>query len=272
MKLLRRKETITKHATEKVEKADADIPSRLLTILQSVQELERKPPVTFALLGVMYMLHMQVKQNPSPFLQFSLCPDKVVANYEIGAMVIAPFIHLDEAYLYQSMLSLVWKGYKLEAKLGSLGFCILLVYLIVLSQVLIVFGAYMISPVSQYVSDKLVEKYEPDVMVILNVGSPSITNFYNFKVPTKYAAWLELLLTYVMVPKLPLLAQAAGLITGYLYIVTPNADALVKYAACRVYQLLVQVRLVKKPYRWWQVWPKFVDSMRRRKLRIAAQC
>lgn len=53
--------------------------------------------------------------------------------------------------------------------------------------------------------------------VILNVNSPAFTKLYSFKVPTKYAAWLELVITYLLVPKLPILAQAAGLIAGALH-------------------------------------------------------
>ncbi|KAJ8552399.1 hypothetical protein ON010_g10146 [Phytophthora cinnamomi] len=50
--------------------------------------------------------------------------------------------------------------------------------------------------------------------VILNVNSPTFTKLYSFKVPTKYAAWFELVITYLLVPKLPILAQGAGLVAG----------------------------------------------------------
>ncbi|KAJ8578372.1 hypothetical protein ON010_g831 [Phytophthora cinnamomi] len=50
--------------------------------------------------------------------------------------------------------------------------------------------------------------------VILNVNSPTFTKLYSFKVPTKYAAWLELVVTYLLVPKLPIVAQGAGLVAG----------------------------------------------------------
>lgn len=107
--------------------------------------------------------------------------------------------------------------------------------------------------------------------VILNVNSPTFTKLYSFQVPTKYAAWLELFVTYLLVPKLPLLAQAAGLIAGYLYVVTPNSEELVGCLSQHVYRLLIRVGFIKKPVQWWQIWSKLVDSMRRRKQRRARQ-
>ncbi|CAH0518353.1 unnamed protein product [Peronospora belbahrii] len=100
--------------------------------------------------------------------------------------------------------------------------------------------------------------------VILTVKSPTFTRFYNYQVPTKYGAWFELLITYIFVPKLPLLAQAAGLIAGYSYIVTPNADALVACASCNIRHFLIRIGLIKRPEQWWRVWPRFRNAVRRR--------
>ncbi|KAG2866967.1 hypothetical protein PC118_g2287 [Phytophthora cactorum] len=226
MGLFRQKKKTT-DAGEKAEKADADIPPTLMSVLKSVQEMDRKPPVTLALMGVMYLLHVQAKRTPWLVLPFALCPGKVAANKEIGAVFIAPFIHSEELYLYQSMLSFVWKGYKLEGRLGSIGFCLLLVCLIVLSQALIVFGAHLISRGATHECFTGFSGVLTAMKVILNVNSPTFTKLYSFKVPTKYAAWFELFITYLLVPKLPLLAQAAGLIAGYIYVVNPKAEALV---------------------------------------------
>ncbi|CAI5704480.1 unnamed protein product [Peronospora farinosa] len=191
-----------------------DIPPPLFVLLNSVQEMDRKPPVTLVLIGVMYLLHVQASRTPSLLLPFALCPEKVVATKSMEAVFIAPFIHFEDFHLYQSLVSLLWKGYKLEGRLGSIGFCVLLLYLIALSQALIVFGAHLISwgAAQEYFTG--FSGVLTAMKVILTVNSPTFTTLYNFKVPTKYAAWLELFVTYLFVPKLPLLAQAAGLLTG----------------------------------------------------------
>ncbi|KAG7393978.1 Rhomboid- protein 4 [Phytophthora pseudosyringae] len=147
MGLFRRKKEATERRNDAGEKtpSESDLPPPLLMVLNSVQEMDRKPPVTLALIGVMYLLHVQVARTPSLLLPLALCPGKVVANKDIVVVFMAPFIHAEELHLYQSMLSFLWKGYKLEGRLGSIGFCVLLIYLIALSQVLIVFGAHLVS-------------------------------------------------------------------------------------------------------------------------------
>ncbi|KAI9989572.1 hypothetical protein PInf_019857 [Phytophthora infestans] len=151
MGLFRQKKKST-HAGEKDEKVEADIPPPLMTMLKSVQEMDRKPPVTLALMG----------GNTRVFYRFFRSA------------------HGDEA-------------------------------------------------------------------------------------------WLELLITYLLVPKLPLLAQAAGLVAGYIYVVTPNAEALVGCASRHVHRLLIRFGLIKRPFQWYQIWSKFMDSMQRRKKRRAAR-
>ncbi|EGZ15926.1 hypothetical protein PHYSODRAFT_459480, partial [Phytophthora sojae] len=243
------------------------IPPPLMMVLNSVQDMDRKPPVTIALIAVMYLLHVQATRTPSLLRPFALCPGKVVANKEIAAVFISPFIHWEDLHLYQSILSFLWKGYKLEGRLGSIGFCVLLVYLIVLTQALIVAGAHVISWGAMQECITGFSGVLTAIKVILNVNSPAFTKLYSFKVPTKYAAWLELVITYLLVPKLPILAQAAGLIAGYVYVVTPNAQGIVDCVAQQVQQLLIRAGIMKRPLQWWQLWPRFRDSMRRRKQR-----
>ncbi|KAE9012973.1 hypothetical protein PF011_g8671 [Phytophthora fragariae] len=252
-------------------KADAEIPPPLMMVLNSVHEMDRKPPVTLALVGVMYLLHVQTTRTPSLLLPFALCPGKVVANKEMGAVLLSPLIHWEELHLYQSMLSFLWKGYKLEGQLGSIGFCVLLAYLIVLTQVLIVAGAHVISWGAVQECFTGFSGVLTAMKVILNGNSPTFTKLYSFKVPTKYAAWLELVITYLLVPKLPLLAQGAGLIAGYVYVMTPNAQGIVDSVARLVQQLLIRAGIMKRPLQWWQLWPRFRDSMRRRKQRWKEQ-
>ncbi|KAL4164966.1 hypothetical protein KRP22_003702 [Phytophthora ramorum] len=266
MGLFRRKKQSPAERKEPTgEKADTDIPAPLLMVLKSVQEMDRKPPVTLVLIGFMYLLNMKATRTPSMLVPFALCPGKVVANKEIGAVFIAPFIHSEELYLYQSTLSFLWKGYKLEGRLGSIGFCVLLVYLIVLTQALIVFGAHLISWGATRECFTGFSGVLTAMKVILNVNSPAFTKLYSFRVPTKYAAWLELLITYLLVPKLPLLAQAAGLIAGYVYATTPNAQGMIDCAAKQIHLTFIRIGLVKKPLHWWQLWSRFTDSIQRRK-------
>uniref|UniRef100_M4B4F3 Peptidase S54 rhomboid domain-containing protein n=1 Tax=Hyaloperonospora arabidopsidis (strain Emoy2) TaxID=559515 RepID=M4B4F3_HYAAE len=217
------------------------------------------------------MLHVVGTRTPSLILPFALCPGKVVANKSFGAVFIAPFIHVEDLHLYQSLVSFLWKGYQLEGRLGSIGFCVLLIYLIVLSQAFILVGAHLISWGAMYECFTGLSGVLIAMKAILTVDSPTFTELHSFMVLTKYAAWLELFVTYLFVPKLPLLAQAAGLTSGYIYIMTPDADALVGSASRMIRNLLIRAGFVKRPLRWWQVWPRFMNTVRRRKQQRTAR-
>ncbi|KAI9915545.1 hypothetical protein PsorP6_008263 [Peronosclerospora sorghi] len=247
------------------------IPPPLLTLLDSVQGMDMKPPVTLALIGLMYLLHIQVTRVPSLLESFALCPEQVGTKTSIGALFIAPFIHQDDLHLYQSLLSFLWKGYKLETRLGSIGFMVLLIYIITLSQALILLGAYLISGGALQECFTGFSGVLTAMKPILTVHSPTFTQLYNFELPTKYAAWLEMVLTYLFVPKLPLLAQAAGIVTGYIYILIPNADALVSSVSRKIKQSLIRVGLIKRPLQRWQLWSKLIQSIRQNKQQRSAR-
>jgi hypothetical protein len=62
------------------------------------------------------------------------------------------------------------------------------------------------------------------LQVILNHNAETYTNMHNVAVPTKHAAWIELLSMYIFVPKLPLTTQFCGLAAGYVYAISPPAE------------------------------------------------
>lgn len=61
--------------------------------------------------------------------------------------------------------------------------------------------------------------------MILNHDSQAFTRMYNISVPTKYAAWLELLGMYIFMPKLPLATQLCGVTAGVnMFILADKTD------------------------------------------------
>lgn len=52
------------------------------------------------------------------------------------------------------------------------------------------------------------------VQVVLNYNSPTFSAIYGFRVPTKYAAWLELVLIHVLVPHSSFMGHMCGILAG----------------------------------------------------------
>lgn len=52
------------------------------------------------------------------------------------------------------------------------------------------------------------------LQVVLNHNSPSTTSVYGFQVPTKYAAWLELVVIHLLVPHSSFMGHMCGILAG----------------------------------------------------------
>lgn len=53
-----------------------------------------------------------------------------------------------------------------------------------------------------------------NAQVLLNHNSPTFTSVYGFQVPTKYAAWLELVVIHFLVPHSSFLGHMCGILAG----------------------------------------------------------
>lgn len=50
--------------------------------------------------------------------------------------------------------------------------------------------------------------------MLLNHNSPAFTSVYGFQVPTKYAAWLELVVIHFLVPRSSFMGHMCGILAG----------------------------------------------------------
>ncbi|KAI9989570.1 hypothetical protein PInf_019855 [Phytophthora infestans] len=191
----------------------------LLMLMQQIQQLERKPPVTLGLMALMYGLHFQKEQSPELFSPYSLCPDRVLSHWDLTRIVASGLIHVDDWHLYHNMVSFLWKGCNLEYKMGSVRFLLTVVYLLVLCHVLVVVvalvlatGFQMPGPLHQCSVGFSGVLFA--LKVLLNHNSPAFSSVYGFQVPTKYAAWLELVVIHFLVPRSSFIGHMCGILAG----------------------------------------------------------
>ncbi|KAJ0390523.1 hypothetical protein P43SY_011001 [Pythium insidiosum] len=201
----------------------------LLMLLQHVRRLDHKPPFTLGLMGIMCGLHYQKLLTPWHFDRFSLsvtlCPDRILYRWELSRLVMSALLHGDDMHLYHNMISFLWKGYHLEHRFGPLRFATIIAILLLLSHGCIVIVSYALS--------KFAHMHGPlhqcsigfsavlfALKVLLNYGSPAITSVYGIQVPTKYAAWLELLVIHFTVPRASFLGHMCGILAGYIFVAT----------------------------------------------------
>ncbi|OWZ23667.1 Serine protease [Phytophthora megakarya] len=198
----------------------------MLMLVRQIQQLERKPPVTLGLMALMYGIHFQKTQTPELFAPYSLCPDRVLSHWDWTRIVASALIHGDDWHLYHNMVSFLWKGYNLEYKLGSVRFLLTVGYLLLLCHVLVVVVALVLAtrfqmPGPLHQCSVGFSGVLFALKVLLNHNSPAYSSVYGFQVPTKYAAWLELVVIHFLVPRSSFMGHMCGILAGYIFVFSP---------------------------------------------------
>lgn len=212
--------------------------SLLVQLYQRLEQSSYKPPVTIALLAVNIVVHI----HPSPYVlghylddirSNCLQPNLIFSAFQRDNAILwhrlffSSIIHADDMHLYGNMLSLCWKGLNLEKKFGSKQFFVLVCFSLVTSHLLMAAMAYVLY---YYVGlDGHTSGYNTcavgfsavlySLKYVWNQLSPENTVVMGFQVPSRYAAWLELVLTSIVMPQASFIGHLAGIFAGYLYLV-----------------------------------------------------
>jgi rhomboid domain-containing protein 1 len=150
-------------------------------------------------------------------------------DWDFKRLWLSAFYHVDETHLVYNMVSLMWKGAQLEIAMGSKKFAAMVAVLLGLSHGHVVAS----SSVLAFVADSPETFYSEcsvgfsgvlfALKVVLNYNSPSHTNVYGILVPSRYAAWVELLVIQMFVPGTSFMGHLCGILAGLIYMNTSGA-------------------------------------------------
>jgi membrane associated rhomboid family serine protease len=224
---------------------DRSISPILLSLLfQLYSQLERsqyKPPVTIGLLAINFLVHL----HPAPYFfntylgdisRICIHPRKIVDAFlydkEIlwSRLYLSSIVHADDIHLYYNMLSLCWKGINLESSMGSTQFAYLVLFSLLVSHSLMVALTYILYnffEFSGYGSGYTTCAVGFSAVLfslkyVLNSRSPHFESVMGIMVPSKYAAWLELVIISLITPNASFIGHLAGILAGVLYVNGPK--------------------------------------------------
>ncbi|GAB2219658.1 hypothetical protein Droror1_Dr00007295 [Drosera rotundifolia] len=203
------------------------LPLLAFNILNEYYRLERKPPVTAGLLAANTLIYLR------PSILESIIPDidevwfnafLIIKNRDLKRFLLSPFYHLGESHLVYNMLSLLWKGIQLETSMGSVEFASMVTSVLVLSQGitlllakgLLMFFDYDRAYYSEYSAGFSGVLFA--MKVVLNSQSDNYSYVQGILVPTRYAAWAELILIQLFVPGVSFLGHLGGILAGLVYL------------------------------------------------------
>ncbi|MBN3296714.1 RHBL4 protein, partial [Amia calva] len=163
------------------------------------------PPVTLATLGLNIYLFLAPLKN---LLNVCISVQHAFTYRDWQRLLFSPFHHADDWHLYFNMVSLLYKGVRLEKRLGSPWFG----YIIAVTndpsykmQCAVGFSGVLFA-----------------LKVVNNHYFPGgVTHVMGVPVVNKYACWAELVLIHFMSPGTSFVGHLAGILVGLMYTMGP---------------------------------------------------
>ncbi|KAJ4968841.1 hypothetical protein NE237_015542 [Protea cynaroides] len=207
------------------------LPLLAFHAINEYYRLERKPPVTAGLLVANTLVYLRpgFLDHVLPALdEVWFNPHLVLKHKDLKRFILSAFYHMGESHLVYNMMSLLWKGIQLETSMGSIEFASMVAALLGMSQGITLLLAKALLLFFDY---ERAYYYEHAVgfsgvlfgmKVVLNSRSDNYTYVHGLIVPSRYAAWAELILIQMFVPGVSFLGHLGGILAGILYLRIKN--------------------------------------------------
>jgi len=137
-------------------------------------------------------------------------------------MIAFHFIHMSDWHLYYNISSFLYKGVKLERRLGHITFLITVLASVVgVSLIYVIIAAFL----SQYLNDhhffnECVVGFSGVLfslkVLVTSMSGAAYERYWGFEIQTKYFAWFELVLIYFLYPHTSFLMHFSGILFGLL--------------------------------------------------------
>ncbi|XP_041850694.1 rhomboid-related protein 4 [Melanotaenia boesemani] len=195
--------------------------------------LENIPPITLAVLALNVYLYLF---PAAPLLQACVSVKQAYWFKEWRRLLLSPFHHVDDWHLYFNMVSFLWKGIRLERRLGGAWFLYLLSVFSVLTGVVYLVLEMLLTELTQDESYSMACAVGfSGVLFALKVLSNhyhpgGVTYVMGLPVSNRYASWVELVLIHITAPGTSFIGHLAGILVGLLYTVGPLKTIMKKCA------------------------------------------
>lgn len=186
--------------------------------------IDNIPPVTLATLGLNIYLFLF---PAAPLLRACVSVHEAYWHGDWRRLLLSPFHHADDWHLYFNMTSLLWKGMKLERRLGGPWFAYLLSVFSLLTglvYLLLEAGLEVLTDDWSYGTQCAVgfSGVLFGLKVVNNHYNPGgVSYIMNMPVANRYACWIELILIHLMSPGTSFVGHLAGILVGLLYTMGP---------------------------------------------------
>ncbi|GCB71134.1 rhomboid-related protein 4 [Scyliorhinus torazame] len=178
------------------------------------------PPATLITMGLnIYLFLLPIK----PLMDVCISVDKIWNGQDWGRLLYSVFHHADDWHLYFNMVSLLYKGIKLEQRLGTRWFAYILSVFSAMTGVVYLVLEMLLAEVMKDHSYKFqcavgFSGVLFALKVVNNCDSPGgITYVMGIPVQKQYACWAELVAIHLIAPGSSFVGHLSGILVGLLY-------------------------------------------------------
>ncbi|KAM9359458.1 rhomboid-related protein 4 [Symphorus nematophorus] len=195
--------------------------------------LDNIPPVTLAVLGLNVYLFLF---PAAPLMQTCVSVQQAYWAKDWRRLLLSPLHHADDVHLYFNMVSFIWKGIRLERRLGGAWFLYLLsVFSLLTGLVYLVLEALLTELTEDQSYSMACAVGFSGVLFALKVLSNhyhpgGVTYVMGLPVPNRYSSWVELVLIHITSPGTSFVGHLAGILVGLLYTAGPLKTIMKKCA------------------------------------------
>ncbi|XP_076165390.1 rhomboid-related protein 4 [Ptiloglossa arizonensis] len=188
--------------------------------------IDKIPPVTLITIIGQVLLYVGLIKVPWNAEEVCISTIKVFKHRNWKSFLVSNFEHGSDMHLYYNMISLILKGSYLEPMYGTMNFAFLLIILSLgCSTMYIILGYILMQLTGDYAYYTQCAIGFSSVLFALKLivvceEQDRVHNVGGFRVPSKIAVWVELILIHLLVPQSSFIGHLGGIFVGCLYCYT----------------------------------------------------
>ncbi|KAL3989754.1 Rhomboid family protein [Acanthocheilonema viteae] len=159
-----------------------------------------------------------------------LLPSRILYRSEWLRMLASTVMHVDDMHLYFNMISLLWKGRRLEPWLGSRRFLLLLIIFALATSSTIIGLSYLADEIFIFNGADYMNQCAVGFSGVLFALKVLHTTYFPYSdhnlfgwlpVSSQFACWAELFLLQMLTPNVSFIGHLSGIIVGLAYTMGP---------------------------------------------------
>ncbi|KOC71007.1 Rhomboid domain-containing protein 1 [Habropoda laboriosa] len=188
--------------------------------------VDKIPPATLITIIGQVLLYVGLIKVPWNAEEVCISAIKVFKYYDWNSFIVSNFEHGSDMHLYYNMISLILKGSYLEPMYGAMNFVTLLaIFSLGCSAMYAGLGYGLMQLTGDYGYYTQCAIGFSAVLFALKVllvceEHDRIHDVGGFRVPSKIAVWVELILIHLLVPQSSFIGHLGGILVGCLYCYT----------------------------------------------------